>query len=107
MGTIHYRAVHTHSPWRRVNTHRSLAAAVHGKDGAAALFSGRARINYARHGEPRFVVVWEDGAAHGMVVRRDPASPGGIRVAQALIDDLLCFESAGQATDQVLGAFFQ
>lgn len=46
MGNICYRAVHTKSQWRKVNTHQSLSAAVTGKDGAAGLFARKVRINY-------------------------------------------------------------
>jgi hypothetical protein len=92
-----YRAVHIRTAWRRVNSHQSLQAAIHGKDGAAALFSRKARVDYDKYGDPLWVLVWERGAAHGYAVRPDPLRPGGIRLAQVPMARLLEFDTRGEA----------
>ena len=106
MGAIHYRAVHTKSQWRKVNNHQSLAAAVTGKDGAAGLFARKVRINYDTHGDPLYVVVWEDAAPTGLVIAPDPGAPDGIRQVSVPIDEILAFERKGRATLAELQSYF-
>lgn len=90
---IRYRAVHTKTAWRKVNTHRSLEAAIEGKDGAAALFARKVRTNYELHGSPLYVAVWEEGAQHGFVLA--PAANGGVRKVRVPIETLAVFEDNG------------
>lgn len=98
---IRYRAVHTKTAWRKVNTHRSLEAAINGKDGAVALFAGKARINYETHGTPLYVAVWEEGAMNGFLLAPNPR--GGIRKAIVPIDVLAAIEEdSGKASAEVL-----
>jgi len=61
--------VHTKSPWRKVGHHKTLEAAIDGKDGAAGLFAHKARIDYEEHGDPRYVIVWKQGAQSGFVIK--------------------------------------
>lgn len=105
-GVIHYRAIHTKTLWRKVNSHRSLEAAINGKDGAAALFARRVRINYQTHGEPLYVLVWEAGASSGCVVKADQSAPTGIRQATVPVAALVGYESRGQASPRELEQFF-
>jgi hypothetical protein len=107
MGIVNYRAVHTKSLWRKVGTHQSLDAAISGKDGAAALFARKARIDYERHGDPRYVIVWERGASSGFVIRHDANSPGDMEQAPIPLGDIDAFESRGQASDYELAKYFQ
>jgi hypothetical protein len=99
-GRIYYRAVHTKTLWRKVNTHRSLEAAVSGKDGAAALFAGKVRINYEKHGAPLYVAVWQEGAQYGVLVAPGPG--GGVRKVTVPVNVLTEFERQGQASPRVL-----
>lgn len=69
MPNVNYRAIHTKSRWRKVGTHKSVASALDGPNGAASLFKGKVRINYRTHGQPLYVFVWEDGAMEGWAVR--------------------------------------
>ncbi|MBK6280838.1 MAG: hypothetical protein IPF57_23245 [Gammaproteobacteria bacterium] len=106
MGSINYRAVHTKSTWRKVVTHKSLESAIYGKDGAVGLFARKVRINYATHGDPKYVVVWEQGASSGTIVRPDPTQAGGIRVAIAPIAEIHAFERRDGASPQELDRYF-
>lgn len=101
---IQYRAIHTKSKWRKVNNHRSLDAAIEGKDGAAALFRGTVRIDYEKHGAPLFVIAWEAGQSVGWLVWNDRQAPGDIarlEIPKSLIDQ---FEEQGHADEGVLAA---
>lgn len=106
MGNINYRAIHTKALWRKVSTHRSLDAAINGKDGAAGLFARKARINYATHGDPLYVLVWETGSASGYVIKADGAAPSGLRKAVIPIGTIQQFEDRGQASPAELERFF-
>jgi hypothetical protein len=105
-GSIHYRAIHTKNLWRRVNSHKSLDAAINGKDGAAGLFARKVRINYETHGDPRYVLVWESGASSGYVIKADPSGANGIRIASAPMADLQRFEMREQASQRELELYF-
>ncbi len=104
---ICYRAIHTKNLWRKVGTHRSLEAAINGKDGAAGLFARKARISYETHGNPLYVLVWEAGATYGYVVKADAAAANGICRAEVPMSDLLRFEASGQAGQRDLERYFR
>jgi 5-methylcytosine-specific restriction protein A len=106
MGSINYRAIHAKSLWRKVNTHQSLESAINGKDGATGLFARKARINYATHGDPLYVVAWETGATSGFVVKGDATAPSGIRKASVPIATIQLFEDRGQASPSELERLF-
>ena len=106
MGKIHYRVVHTKSMWRKVNTHKSLESAINGKDGAVGLFAKKARINYETHGDPCYVIVWEQGSQSGFVIKSDPSSPKRIRQASIPISAILVFENRGQVNQSELSKYF-
>lgn len=106
MGNVNYRAVHTKTLWRKVGSHQSVESAINGKDGATGLFARKVRINYETHGDPRYVVVWEQGAQSGFVIKPDPSTPKRIRQASIPIADILAFESRGQASQSELEKYF-
>ena len=105
-GPIMYRAIHTKTMWRKASGHQSLESAIRGKDGAAGLFARTVRIDYAKHGDPLYVLVWEAGATSGYVVKADPLSQSGIRAADVPMKDLLEFEARGQAGQRELEKYF-
>ena len=105
-GPIMYRAIHTKTMWRKVGNHQSLASAISGKDGAAGLFARKVRIDYAKHGDPLYVLVWENGAKSGYVIKADPSNPNGIRATSVPMKDLLEFEARGQAGQRELEKYF-
>jgi len=105
-GQILYRAIHTKTMWRKVGSHASVHNAVLGKDGAVGLFARKVRIDYEKHGDPLYVLVWEAGAHGGDVIKADPSSPNGIRFSSVPMADLLAFEARGQAGQRELERYF-
>ena len=105
-GRVYYRAVHTKTDWRKVESHTSLNNAIYGKDGAAALFAGAVRIDYERHGQPKFVIVWEEGAEAGHVVRASKSGPSNVEVATIPVSAINMLERDGRADDRDLTAYF-
>lgn len=107
-GKINYRAIHAKTQWRKVNgRHQTLESALYGKDGAVGLFARKVRIDYAHHGDPLYVVVWQEGAQMGYVLKADPAAPTGVREMQAPVSDLLNFEAVGSASQSQLEKYFR
>jgi hypothetical protein len=105
-GAVRYRAIHTRTLWRKVHSHKSLDAAINGKDGAAGLFARKVRIDYGRHGDPLFVLVWQAGAKDGYAIRQDRTAPQGIEVVTVPVATLERFDGDGQASQREIGAFF-
>lgn len=103
---IHYRAVHSKTKWRKVNSHLSLESAINGVNGAAGLFTKKVRIDYDKHGEPLFVLVWESEASSGFALRKDPSQTGGVRKISVAIEKLLGFERRGAASESELTELF-
>lgn len=103
--SIVYRAIHDRTAWRRAFNHNSLEAAIDGVNGAAGLFSGRARIDYAAHGVPRYELVWEQGKATGYVVKPGPAGTE-LAIASVPVEQLLEFETRGMADISRLETYF-
>ncbi|MGH2567809.1 MAG: hypothetical protein ACRDGA_05675 [Bacteroidota bacterium] len=106
MGNVNYRAVHTKTLWRKVGNHQSLDSAINGKDGAAGLFARKVRINYETHGDPLYVLVWEQGAHSGYVIKPDANGPKGIQKVSIPVADILTFERRGQANHSELEKYF-
>lgn len=102
---INYRAIHARNAWRKAFNHKSVASAIHGVNGAAGLFSGRARIDYAAHGDPIYVLVWESGSRTGYIVR--PGLPGmELVIVDVPAEALLQFDAIGMADIFKLEALF-
>lgn len=106
-GKILYRAVHTKTAWRKVNSHHSLHAALSGSRGARALLAGKGAIDYDVHGEPLYVLVWIDGSQEGQVVRRHPTQTGEYQTATVSVATLERFEAAGMANCVELESLFK
>jgi hypothetical protein len=104
-GAVHYRAVHTMTAWRRAG-HQSLHNAIHGKDGAAALFARKVRIKYEVHGDPLYVVVWRDGETSGTVIRPHPANVGEVELANIPIAHIERMEAQSVASTSELTRYF-
>lgn len=104
---VTYRAVHKNNPWRKVRGHTSLENALYGRnDGAPGLFDYRARIDYKKHGEPLYAVIWEDNATIGFVVKKDSSSRDGTSRVQVPVDVLLGYDASGGASTAELEAHF-
>jgi len=104
---VNYRAVHTKSAWRIARGHQSMENAIYGKDGAAGLFARKARIDYERHGDPLYVVVWQSSCSTGFVVTPSRAYSTGVAVAELPMAMIESFEAQGEVSNEVLSRFFQ
>jgi|JI10StandDraft_1071094.scaffolds.fasta_scaffold08664_9 hypothetical protein len=104
--TIYYRAVHSKTRWRKVNSHGSLESAISGVNGAASLFAGKVRIDYDKHGEPLYVLVWQSGAPSGLALRRHGASGSGLQQVAVPVEKLWEFERQQGGGDLQLSALF-
>lgn len=105
-GRVRYRAVHEKTGWRKVGNHVSIHNAVYGNDGAAGLFAGKTRISYQTHGEPMYVVVWEEGASSGHLVRASATGKSGIEVVAIPAEECEQFEFDSGTSPSVLAAYF-
>ncbi|MGG5143871.1 MULTISPECIES: HNH endonuclease [Alcaligenes] len=104
---VTYRAVHKNTPWRKVSGHATLENALYGKNnGAPGLFAYRVRIDYKKHGEPLYAIIWEDNATFGFVVKKDSASCDGTSNVKVPIDVLLEYDARGGASTTELEALF-
>jgi len=101
-GKVHYRAIHAKTKWRAVNNHQSLEAAIRGPNGAKALFQGKVRINYQTHGDPLYVLVWQDGASTGLLLGRPVQASGPMRMAEVPVARLQAFERQSMASEAEL-----
>jgi 5-methylcytosine-specific restriction protein A len=97
MSAINYRAMHTKTKWRKVRNHKSLETALDGKDGAAGLFARKVRIDYAKHGDPLYAFIWEDGATQGWAVKPSSDGISKKQVPLHLIIDLENSDGGSQA----------
>jgi len=103
---VNYRAVHTKNLWRRVHNHHSLSNALYSdSDGAVGLFSKKARIDYAAHGDPLFVCVWQDGAMSGFIVKSDPLTTGIVKKSIS-VSQLCLYDRNGGASVVELESYF-
>lgn len=103
---VNYRAIHTRTAWRRAGNHKSVESAIRGPNGAAALFAGKVRTDYERHGTPLYVLVWASDQSSGHVIRPTENGTDGIEVAVIPIKDIERFERQRQAPEAELAAYF-
>lgn len=101
---VHYRAIHTKTKWRKVDSHRSIESAISGKDGAAGLFGRRVRIDYVKHGDPVYVIAWEDGQPSGWLVSQANPGSDATKRQQIPINAIQQFEAQGYADELVLAS---
>jgi len=88
---IQFRAVHTKTRWRPAS-HETLANALGKNRGARALFDHTNKaIKYATHGEPLYVIVWDERQDHGEIVKPDHSEWDGLRHASIGIAEILHF----------------
>jgi 5-methylcytosine-specific restriction protein A len=103
MSAINYRAMHTKTKWSKVRNHKSLETALDGKDGAAGLFARTVRIDYAKHGDPQYAFIWEDGATRGWVVK---PSSNGISKKQVPLHIIMDLENSYGGSQAALNRIF-
>lgn len=101
---ILFRAVHTKNKWRK-SRHETLANARSiGKRSALALFKGENDyIDIAKHGPPLYVIIWEEKASTGEIIRQ---STRGIEGATVEIEDIMRWEVAGGGDQREFESYF-
>jgi hypothetical protein len=100
---VNYRAIHTKNSWRKAS-HESVENALGKSRGAKALFDGKAAIDYDKQGVPLYVIVWEDGAKYGFVVKPNSQIAGSLIKAEIPIQTILKYESVSNASKRELEA---
>jgi hypothetical protein len=104
---IIFRAVHDTTRWRKARHETLLNARTIGKRSARALFQHENdAIDYGKHGEPRYVIIWNENATSGEVIKPDPSVDRGLRAAQVAIEDIQRWEQAGGVSDEELERYF-
>ena len=100
---VNYRAIHTKNSWRKAS-HETLKNALGKPNGAKALFEGSARIDYPKNGSPLYVIIWENGAKFGYVVKPNPQIDGSLIKAEIPTQTILQYESVSNASKRELEA---
>lgn len=98
--------MHTITKWRKAANHSTLESAIRGPNGAAALFRGKVRIDYAKHGEPLFALVWQEGSSTGSLIRAEAGQPDGIRVVSVPVGKLKEFDELDGVSERELASYF-
>lgn len=102
--SVHFRALHTITPWRKAS-HNTLEDALYSRSrGAFGLFRDLNRaVDLDKHGEALFVLAWEEGKPNGVLVR--PDGRGGMDEAEIPMADVLRFADHGPSAE-VLSRYF-
>ncbi|WP_351019366.1 hypothetical protein [Shewanella sp. AC91-MNA-CIBAN-0169] len=103
---VNYRAIHTKNSWRKAS-HESIANALGNTRGAKALFNGKAAIDYDKHGQPLYVLVWKEGELKGLVVKSDPNNKNEILTVEIPVHLIIKYELIGAAQFSELEQFFK
>lgn len=106
--SINFAAVHNGKPWRKHSVHKTLHAAIDGKDGAKNLLLriGRVAGMWKKHGDVKGVFVWEDGASFGKAFRLDPSRSSTIQESEIEISKIHKFHKNKGCTDSELSDCF-
>lgn len=104
---IQFRAVHTKTRWRRAS-HESIANALSRHRGAKALFDHLNKaIDYAQHGEPLYVIIWDKRQKGlGEIVKPDHSRRDGLQHAPLPDEEIDRFEAGDLPSDNELEQFF-
>ncbi|WP_435608086.1 HNH endonuclease [Pseudomonas knackmussii] len=104
---IMFRAVHTKTLWRK-SSHETLANARSlGNRSALALFRRENdAIDYRKHGDALYVVIWDAGGPIGEVLKPDHDSPRGFQSKTVSLEDVQRWESAGGVSSEELERIF-
>lgn len=106
---IHYRAVHTRSPWRKVGIHKTLDSAIDGKDGAKALLLKKGRVGekWEQYGRPLCVFVWDGTKSNGYLLRLSPDNPGQVQMVELPLEVILRHEAKESCSEVEVKEYFK
>lgn len=103
---IQFRAVHTKTRWR-VASHETLSGALGKLRGARALFDHTNKaIDYAKHGEPLYVIVWDERQDFGEIVKPDHDQWDGLLHGAVSVGDILRLDEVGSPSNEELERLF-
>ncbi len=107
--SIRYRAVHTKSPWRKVQIHKTLENAIDGKDGAKALLLRKGRVGekWEQYGRPLCVFVWESSKSSGYLFRLSPDNPAHVQMVELPLDTILQHEAKESCSEVEIKEYFK
>lgn len=106
---IRYRAVHTSSPWRKVQIHKTLENAIDGKDGAKALLLRKGRVGekWEQYGRPLCVFVWDSAKSAGYLLRLSPDNSAEIQMVELPIETILWHEARESCSETEVKEYFK
>lgn len=106
---IRYRAVHTRSPWRKVQIHKTLENAIDGKDGAKALLLRKGRVGekWEQYGRPLCVFVWDSAKSYGHLLRLSPDNPAQVQILELPLDTILRHEEKESCSEVEIKEYFK
>lgn len=104
---IKFRAIHTKTRWRN-SDHETMANALGKTRGARALFDHLNKsIDYATHGESKYVIDWHENANDGEIIKARYDQWNGLRHAPISRVDIDAFEQQKMPLgDEVLEKYF-
>lgn len=106
---VRYRAVHTRSPWRKVQIHKTLENAIDGKDGAKALLLRKGRVGekWEQYGRPLCVFVWDSAKSEGYLLRLSPENPAQVQMVELPIETILRHEAQESCSEKEANEYFK
>lgn len=106
---ISYRAVHSRSPWRKVQIHKTLENAIDGKDGAKALLLRKGRVGekWEQYGRPLCVFVWDSASSEGYLLRLSPDNPAQVEMVELPIETILRHEAQESCSETAIKEYFK
>lgn len=104
---IQFRAVHSKNRWRS-SDHENMANALGKNRGARALFDHLNKaINYAKEGEPLYVIAWHEDGSECRIVKPDSSTRDGLAYGQIDFEDIQRFEEYGPPSNAELERHFR
>jgi len=107
--TIKYRAIHTKSSWRKVNSHTSLEKAINGAHGAKNLLrkKGEVKKRWDTYGRVLCVLVWDEFGSHGYAFRLKDGSSDEVDTVEIPVNVLERYEQEKGCSTSEIDSFFQ
>lgn len=107
--SIHYRAIHAKSPWRKIGIHKTLDSAINGKDGAKALLLKKGRIaeKWEQYGRPLGVFVWDGMKPNGYLLRLSPGNLAQVEMIELPLQTILTHDIKESCSEVEINGYFK